>query len=103
MEPLKFNKVVFTNLTLDHLDYHKNFTNYKKSKAILFHKHTDKNSVAIINTNASNSSYFKKICKKNNIPILDYGKDADFLVIKEIKKVESFYKVSFVLKKKKFQ
>ena len=102
LKSLKFNKVVFTNLTLDHLDYHKNFDNYKKSKAILFHKHTDQNSTAIINTNATNSSYFKKICQKNNIPILDYGKDADFLIIKNIQRFESFYEVNFVLKKKKF-
>ncbi|MFL2679619.1 MAG: UDP-N-acetylmuramoyl-L-alanyl-D-glutamate--2,6-diaminopimelate ligase [Alphaproteobacteria bacterium] len=102
LKPLKFNKVVFTNLTLDHLDYHKNFTNYKKSKAILFHKHTNQKSMAIINTNSINSSYFKKICKKKNIPILDYGKDAGFLKIKEIQKFEDFYEVNFVLKKKEF-
>ena len=93
---------MFTNLTLDHLDYHKNFTNYKKSKAILFHKHTNQKSMAIINTNSINSSYFKKICKKKNIPILDYGKDAGFLKIKEIQKFEDFYEVNFVLKKKEF-
>ena len=33
--PLKFDKVVFTNLSIDHLDYHKNFSNYK-SKITFF-------------------------------------------------------------------
>ena len=29
---MKFNKVVFTNLTNDHLDYHKNFKNIKNQR-----------------------------------------------------------------------
>ena len=41
--PLKFDKVAFTNLSRDHLDYHKNFSNYKKkAKLILFTEHTKK-------------------------------------------------------------
>lgn len=33
---IKFNAAAFTNLTHDHLDYHKNMMNYEKSKFILF-------------------------------------------------------------------
>ena len=30
--PIKFDKIIFTNLSVDHLDYHKTFKNYKDSK-----------------------------------------------------------------------
>lgn len=36
---INFHTVVFTNLTHDHLDYHKNMENYRKSKEQLFAKH----------------------------------------------------------------
>ena len=30
--PLKFKKVIFSNLSRDHIDYHKTFNNYKEAK-----------------------------------------------------------------------
>ena len=37
--PLKFDIIAFTNLSRDHLDYHKTLENYKLSKSILFKNH----------------------------------------------------------------
>lgn len=51
---LKFDYAVFTNLTQDHLDYHKTINNYIKAKQILF-KHT-KN--AVINIDDKYSKEF---------------------------------------------
>ena len=34
--PIKFDVVAFTNLSKDHLDYHKNINNYKNTKSLLF-------------------------------------------------------------------
>lgn len=39
----EFDNAVFTNLTEDHLDYHKTMDNYAKAKAILFHMVSSKN------------------------------------------------------------
>ena len=47
LDGLKFNIGIFTNLTRDHLDYHKTFQNYLESKLILFEKLMKKKSVAI--------------------------------------------------------
>ena len=33
---IEFNEAIFTNLTQDHLDFHKTFENYYNSKLILF-------------------------------------------------------------------
>ena len=38
VEGVEFDNAVFTNLTEDHLDYHKTMDNYAKAKAILFEK-----------------------------------------------------------------
>ena len=62
--PFKFNKVVFTNLTIDHLDYHKSFEKYKHSKGLLFKNFTNDNSIGIINTDSKYSKFFLEICKK---------------------------------------
>ena len=36
LDGLKFNSGIFTNLSQDHLDYHKNLKNYLKAKLYLF-------------------------------------------------------------------
>lgn len=45
----RFDAVIFTNLTHDHLDFHKNFDNYKSAKGKLFRALADENTRKIIN------------------------------------------------------
>ena len=45
---LEFDEVAFTNLTQDHLDYHKTIDNYIEAKKKLFYKTRD-NKIAILN------------------------------------------------------
>ncbi len=56
--PIKFDKVAFSNLSRDHLDYHENFLNYKKAKSILFTQHIKDNSIAVLNTDNKYSNFF---------------------------------------------
>ena len=74
---LKFDEVAFTNLTLDHLDYHKTIDNYIDCKKKLFYK-TRNNRVAIIN---SYDKYYKEFINNNNKNIL-IGKDLKIIDIK---------------------
>ena len=76
--PFKFNKVVFTNLTIDHLDYHKSFKKYKSSKGLLFKNYTNDKSLGIINADSQYSKFFFDICKKKKIEVIDFGKNANF-------------------------
>ena len=48
--PIKFDIVGFTNLTNDHLDYHKTMNNYKSAKSLLFTSYIKKKTIAFINT-----------------------------------------------------
>ena len=100
--PLKFNKVVFTNLTIDHLDYHKSFKEYKSSKGLLFKNYTNHKSLGIINTDSKYSHFFLDICKKNNLEVIDFGKNANFLKISKISKLNNKFNVYLSIKKKKF-
>ena len=93
LSPIKFDIVGFTNLTNDHLDYHKTMNNYKSAKSLLFTSHIKKNTIAVINTDSKFSNFFLKLCKTNNLQILDYGKNASFLKIKSIKRVNNFFEV----------
>ena len=71
---LEFDVAIFTNLTPDHLDFHKNMEEYYEAKKILFLK-TKKNGVKIINTDdVYGKRYFEEFGGKS------YGmKDADLV------------------------
>jgi UDP-N-acetylmuramoyl-L-alanyl-D-glutamate--2,6-diaminopimelate ligase len=57
IEGLRFAAKVFTNLTQDHLDFHKTFKNYCEVKSSFFE---DKDSVKIINSDDENIKFNKK-------------------------------------------
>ena len=57
LDSIKFNYVLFTNLTQDHLDYHKTMENYAKAKQKLFYNLKD-NGVSIINSDDNYKNYF---------------------------------------------
>lgn len=75
---LDFKFAVFTNITIDHLDFHKTFDNYLNAKKILFDR-LQEDAFAIINIDDENAGSMIKDCKAN---IIRYGKDnsADYLI-----------------------
>ena len=72
---LPINVAAITNISQDHLDFHKNFKNYKKTKFKLFTKYLSEKGTAIINDNIKGINYLKNILKKNNAKIITYGKN----------------------------
>ena len=69
VEGIDFRYAIFTNLTLDHLDYHKNLENYFQAKAKLFRK-LPNSSVGIINNDDPVAGRLKTLtCAK----VLTYG------------------------------
>lgn len=66
---IKFHSAIFTNLTQDHLDYHKNFEEYFQAKAKLF-KNLDKTSFSIIN---ADDIYGKRLRSLTVGETLTYG------------------------------
>ena len=100
LHPIKFDKVAFSNLSRDHLDYHKNFLNYKKAKSILFTHHTKNNSIAVLNTDDKYQIFFE-ICKKKKLKILDYGKSGKFIKFFSFKKKDDGFEYCVHFKNEK--
>jgi len=61
LDGLKFNSGIFTNLSQDHLDYHKNLRNYLKAKLYLFESLIKKNGNVITDQAIPEFKKIKKI------------------------------------------
>jgi len=62
VEGLEFNGGVFTNLTRDHLDYHKDFKDYLKAKKRFF-DHLPGNAFALVNGDDKNGKVMLQNCR----------------------------------------
>ena len=70
---------VFTNLTHEHLDFHKNFDEYAKAKKMLFDNLSEK-SIAIINGDADYADFMLSHCKAKKRIISSNIIDADYFI-----------------------
>ena len=69
LDGLEFKTGIFTNLSHDHLDYHKTYNDYLKSKLYLFNKLLKKNSNIITDMNIIQYKKIKEIALKNKLNI----------------------------------
>jgi MurE/MurF fusion protein len=69
LDGLKFNIGIFTNLSHDHLDYHKNLSDYLNSKLYLFKKLLQKKSMVITDLEIPEFKKIKKISINKKIKI----------------------------------
>lgn len=65
---------IFSNLTQDHLDYHKDFDNYREAKKKLFYKTTHAN---IINIDDKHGKIIAEEIKNLKTPLITYGIDSN--------------------------
>ena len=68
---VNFDVAIFTNLTPEHLDYHKTMENYFKVKSTLFNLLKEKNGKAVINYD---DDYGKKLASKLNCDVALFSK-----------------------------
>ena len=71
-----FDIACFTNLTIDHLDYHKDMTNYLNSKLLIL-DHLKENGITIYNNDDEKGYKFRK----NGHKSISYGYNGDFKII----------------------
>ena len=62
-----------TNLSHDHLDYHKTFKSYRDSKMLLFTKVVNNRGTAVINSRLKNYRDFEKKIKSRKLKIITFG------------------------------
>ncbi len=102
LDGLRFDIGIFTNLSRDHLDYHKTMKKYLNAKLILFKNLMKTNSHAIFEENTKQAQIIKKICDKNKINQFTIGKNSGDLIIKNYLVSGNKQEVSFVLDKKNY-
>jgi len=71
LEGIDFSAGIFTNLTQDHLDYHKDMESYFKAKSLLF-KNLSSGAASVINVD---DDYGKRLCLLTNSKIVTYAID----------------------------
>ena len=73
---------IFTNITPEHLDYHKTMEDYFNKKMFLFTEVLNKGSIVILNADIPEFEKIKKICEECNHKIISYGYNGDIKLIK---------------------
>ncbi len=81
LDGLKFKSGIFTNLSHDHLDYHKNFKAYLKAKLYLFENLIDKKGNVITDKSIPEFKKIKKIAKDKNLKLNAINTNNDNLKI----------------------
>ena len=104
LDNLRIKYAVFTNLSRDHLDYHKSMEKYFLSKFRLFKFILNKKGLALINTDNIYGKKLKNLCLDNNIKNISYGKDKenDWQIL-SAKKLNNITKVKFRKDKKIYE
>jgi len=78
---IEFYGAIFTNLTHDHLDYHKTMEEYAAAKGILFNSLNEKG-IAIVNGDDPYSDLVTEYCKSNVVKI-GRSKNNDYIISRE--------------------
>ena len=100
---LRVNRGVFSNLSRDHLDYHRSIGNYFASKKRLFTEILDMNGIAIINNYCKYGKKIESICKRKKIKYLTYGTEKSDWVIEKINFFKGHSEVSILIFGKPYQ
>ncbi len=64
---VRYTGGIFTNITRDHLDFHKTFENYRDAKKIFFERLTTPGCFAAINVEDANHKHFVSACPKARV------------------------------------
>ena len=82
LDGLLFDIGIFTNLSHDHLDYHKNFKDYLNSKLYLFKYLVKKNGCMILDSTIPQFKEIKSISTKKKLKLLTvFGKNSDLELV----------------------
>lgn len=75
---IDFDVAIFTNLTQDHLDFHKNLDHYFESKSLFFttimQNSSKSKKYSVVNTDDPKGEI---LCKKSKIPVITFGVKKD--------------------------
>ncbi len=74
LDHINFKAGIFTNLSQDHLDYHKTMRSYFNAKLILLNNILSKKKIVITDKSINQFPEIKKISKKNQLKLIEISK-----------------------------
>ena len=104
LDGLSFNTAIFTNLSRDHLDYHKNYNDYLNSKLYLFERLLKQKGNLITDKNIPQYKRLKSISLKKRLKINDISTNDSVLQLSshEFKHESQLIKIKYKKKSYKF-
>ena len=100
LDGIKFNTGIFTNLSRDHLDYHKSYKDYLNSKMLLFKNLLKKNSNVIYDKEIQQAKKLEQICNKKKYKKITIGNNKAQLSVISHRYIHNFQEVKIKFKKK---
>ena len=103
LDGVKISLACFTNLSHDHLDYHKSIENYKNQKFRLFKELLQDGGTAVINIDDKYGKELFHSIKDRNINIITYGKSKEATWrVDEILDIADYKTIKVSISEKKF-
>ena len=99
---IKFKTALFTNLSRDHLDYHKSIKDYLNSKLILFNNLLTIKGNAVFEEKNKEAKQLKIISKNRKLKKYTFGSSKSFIKITNIQKFSDQNKIYCVINRKKY-
>ena len=84
LDGVNLSAVAFTNLTQDHLDYHKDFDDYRAAKLRLFTQLAKPGTLAVVNADSPETPVFEGAARDAGLRLLSVGWRATDLKIREL-------------------
>lgn len=84
LDGVEFDIALFTNLTQDHLDYHPDFDDYRRAKALLFSERLKEGGAAIINADSPEGAFMAQAAQGKAARIASYGWKGSYLRLQEL-------------------
>jgi len=104
LDGINFNGAVFTNLSHDHLDYHKNMENYFSAKMKLFTEHLKDGTCVSINLDDEYGMELYNKIKTKNFKFVNFGfNEKCELKLIQIKKIEKIWQLEILYKNKLYK
>ena len=100
IDSIDLHSACFTNLSQDHLDYHKSLKNYSDVKFKLFDELLPSKNASIVCINSDQGAKFSKKIKSLNRKVFDVGEGAEFINIVSVEEYSNGKKVEILFKKK---
>ena len=104
LDGINFNGAIFTNLSHDHLDYHKNMAQYFNAKKKLFTEHLNDGTCVSINLDDQYGMKLYNEIKNKNFKFVNFGfNEKSELKLIKINKIEKFWQLEILYQNKSYK